>query len=129
MNTPLLTLLFAGVCALLQCLLTVLVILRRAQSGVNLMDGGDKPLLKRIRAHGNFTETVPMALILIGLLELRGLQSTWLWALGICLILGRVLHATSLLTNGAIWSRLAGMVLTLTVLSAGGVLCVGMFLR
>ncbi len=86
-------------------------------------------LLRRIRAHGNFTETVPMALILIAVLELRGLQPTWLWALETCLILGRLLHAVDLLAHGAIWSRLAGMVLMLTVLRVGGLLCVGMFRR
>ncbi len=127
MNTIHLTLLFAGLCALLQCALTVLVIGHRVQVRVNLMEGGDQVLLRRIRAHGNFTETVPMALILMGLLELRGLQSSWLRALGICLLLGRVLHAISLLTNGAMWGRQAGMVLTLNVLSVGGVLSIGTF--
>jgi uncharacterized protein len=126
MNAIHLTMLFAGLCALLQCALTVLVIVRRVQANVTLMDGGDTPLLRRIRAHGNFTETVPLALILLALLELRGLPPTWLWALGSCLLLGRVLHATSLLTNGAKWSRLAGMALTLTVLSVGGFLCIWM---
>ncbi len=127
MNTLHLTLLFAGLCALLQFALTVWVIVRRVQARVDLMDGGDKPLRQRIRAHGNFTETVPMGLILIALLELRGLPPAWLVALGTCLLLGRVLHATSLLTDGAFWSRCAGMVLTLVLLSAGGVLCIGMF--
>jgi uncharacterized membrane protein YecN with MAPEG domain len=39
-----------------------------------------------------------------------------------------VLHAISLLTNGVMWGRLAGMVLTLNVLSVAGVLCIGTFL-
>jgi uncharacterized protein len=124
-----LTLLFAGLCALLQCALTVLVIVRRVQAGVRLQDGGDTLLLHRIRAHGNFTETVPMALILLALLELRGQSPHGLWALGTCLLLGRILHGASLLTDGALWSRLAGMVLTLTVLSVGGVWCLVTFLR
>ena len=127
MNNLHLTLLFAGLCALLQCALTALVVARRLQSRVDLMDGGDAPLQRRIRAHGNFTETAPMALILIGLLELRNVDSGWLWALGICLLLGRVLHAVGLLVNGAKWSRLLGMVLTLTVFSFGGVLCLVTF--
>lgn len=124
-----LTLLFAGLCALLQCALTILVIVRRVQAGVRLTDGGDALLLHRIRAHGNFTETVPIALILLALLELRGQSPDWMWGLGTCLLLGRILHGASLLTNGAMWSRLAGMVLTLTVLSVGGVLCIGTYLR
>lgn len=124
-----LTLLFAGLCALLQCALTILVIVRRVQAGVPLSDGGDSLLLHRIRAHGNFTETAPMALILLGLLELGGQPVHWLWGLGTCLLIGRILHGASLLTDGALWSRLAGMVLTLTVLSVGGLLCIGLFLR
>ncbi len=127
MNTLHLTLLFAGLCALLQCALTALVIRRRVQTGVNLMDGGDDPLLRRIRAHGNLTETAPIALILIALLELRGLEPTWLWALGGCLVLGRVFHAAGLLIGGARPIQLVGVVLTLTALSFGGVLCIGMY--
>ena len=127
MNTIHLTLLFAGLRALLQCALTVLVIVRRVQAKVNLLDGGDTPLLRRIRAHGNFTETAPLALILLALLELRGLPPGWLWTMGSCLLVGRLLHAMSLLTENLMWSRLAGMALALAVLSVGGVLCIGMF--
>ena len=127
MNPIHLTLLFAGLCALLQCALTALVIRRRVQTGVNLMDGGDDPLLRRIRAHGNFTETAPIALILIALLELRGLEPAGLWALGVCLLLGRILHAAGLLARGARWSQLAGAVLTVAVLSLGGLLCIRMY--
>jgi uncharacterized protein len=127
MHTIHLTLLFAGLCALFQCVLTWFVIARRVKCRVSLMDGGDERLLRRIRAHGNFTETVPMALLLIALLEQGGLATKWLWALGISLLLGRVLHATSLLTNGALWSRSGGMVLTLAVTSIAGVLCLEMY--
>jgi uncharacterized protein len=124
-----LTLLFAGLCALMQCLLTALVIARRVQAGVSLMDGGDALLTRRIRAHANFVETVPMALLLMLLLELGGLAATWLWLLGIALLTGRVLHACGLLMRSMAWGRFSGMVLTLVVLSFEAVLCIAMFLR
>jgi uncharacterized protein len=124
-----LTLLFAGLCALMQCWLTALVIARRVQSGINLMDGGDVVLVRRIRAHANFAESVPMALLLMLLLELGGLAATWLWLLGAALVAGRLLHVCGLLVEGMVWSRLGGMVLTLGVLSMEAVLCIGMFLR
>jgi uncharacterized protein len=124
-----LTLLFAGLCALMQCLLTALVIARRVQAGVSLMDGGDALLTRRIRAHANFVETVPMALLLMLLLELGGLAATWLWLLGIALLTGRVLHACGLLMSSMAWGRFSGMVLTLVVLSFEAVLCIAMFLR
>jgi uncharacterized protein len=124
-----LTLLFAGLCALMQCWLTALVIVRRVQSGVSLMDGGDAALTRRIRAHANFAETVPMALVLMLLLEMGGLAATWLWLFGLALITGRVLHVCGLLIPGLRWCRLSGMVLTLGVLSIQAVLCIGLFLR
>jgi uncharacterized protein len=127
MTTVSLTLLFAGCCALLQCALTALVIIRRAQTGIDLMDGGDTQLLRRIRAHGNFSETAPMALLLMGLLEMRGLSNAWLIAFGVTLLLGRILHAQSLLTNNAAWSRRGGMVLTLAVISFEGVFAILVF--
>jgi uncharacterized protein len=94
-----------------------------------LLDGGDEPLLRRIRAHGNFVETAPMALLLLALLELRGLGAAWLWGIGICLVLGRLFHLAGILNKQAMWSRLVGMVLTLCVLSLQGVLCLWLFLR
>jgi uncharacterized protein len=124
-----LTLFFTASCALLQCALTALVILRRAQTGIDLLDGGDQKLLRRIRAHGNFSETAPMALLLMALLEISGLASAWLIAFGITLLLGRILHAQSLLTNNAAWSRRGGMVLTLAVISIEAVCALWLFFR
>lgn len=129
MHTIHLTLLFAGVLALLQCLLTALVITRRAKTGVNLMDGGDKVLLRRIRAHGNFVENVPIALLLMALLEHSGLAQIALLALGSALVIGRVLHAHGLIADYAKASispsktRVIGMALTIAVISIEAVLC------
>lgn len=129
MTTPHWTMFFAGVCALLQCALAALVIMRRAQTGIGFLDGGDAALLHRIRAHGNFAETVPMALLLLALLEMQGLGRMWIISLGAVLLLGRLLHALSLLTNNAAWSRRGGMLLTLNMLSIAAVLCIGLALR
>ena len=123
------TLLFAALCAFLQFGLTALVILRRAQTGVDLLHGGDQSLLRRIRAHGNFSENTPMALLLLALLELSGMATVWLIGLGSALVLGRSLHALALLTNNASWSRRGGMVLTLLVLSLQAVLCLWQFVQ
>ena len=75
------TLLFAGACALLQCGLSALVIAQRMRSRVLFLHGDDTTLLRRMRAHGNFTETVPMALLLMLLLELSGVAAAWLLSL------------------------------------------------
>ncbi|CAM8671371.1 COG3788 Uncharacterized relative of glutathione S-transferase, MAPEG superfamily [Comamonadaceae bacterium] len=129
MNSVAVTLFFAACCALMQCLLTVLVIRRRLKAGVYFLDGGDDPLLRRIRAHGNFAETAPMALLLMALLEFSGLGRVWLIVFGVALLLGRVIHATSLLTNHAAWSRSLGMALTIGVISIEAVCGLWMVFR
>jgi uncharacterized protein len=128
MTMPHLTLLFAGLCALLQTALTALVIRRRTQAGVSLLDGGDRQLIERIRAHGNFVETAPMALLLMALLEMNGLAVSWIWGFGALLVAGRMLHAYGLLSGRGVWPRLLGMSMTLFVISIEGVLCLWMFI-
>ena len=127
MTTVPLTLLFAGCCALVQCALTAWVIRRRAQTGIYFLDGGDEPLMRRVRAHGNFAETAPMALLLMALLEISGLGRAWLITLGVSLLLGRLLHAQSMLNPGPAWRRLGGMGLTLAVISIEAALALWLF--
>jgi uncharacterized protein len=129
MNLPHLSLLFAGLCALIQTALTALVIIRRAQTGIHLRDGGDEGLIRRIRAHANFVETVPLALLMLALLEMDGLAAQWLWAFGLTLVVGRLLHAFGLIARDAAWARLVGMIMTLAVFSLEGALCLLMYVR
>lgn len=70
-----------------------------------------------------------MALLLMGLLELRGLGNHWLIGFGTALLLGRILHAQCLINNNASWGRLGGMVLTMAVISIQGALALWIFLR
>ncbi len=126
---PHISLLFVGLCALLQTGLTALVVARRLKARVNLLDGGDQTLIRRIRAHGNVVETVPMVLLLMSLLEMAGGPSTWIWGIGALLVAGRLLHAVGLLARGAHWARLAGMSMTLAAMSLGGVAGLWQFLR
>jgi uncharacterized membrane protein YecN with MAPEG domain len=46
----------------------------------------------RTRAHANFNEYVPMALILMGLIEMNVGTSRWLWGIGALLVVARVAH-------------------------------------
>lgn len=70
-------------------------------------------LLRRTRIHGNFAEYIPLALILLGMLE--GIQfypSYVVAGFGVSIIAGRFLHWYAL-ANGKVPVRVAGMVLTL----------------
>lgn len=102
---------FAGLFALYFVRLAFDVIRLRKSHRVSLGAGGVSDLEKAIRAHGNFAEYVPLALILIGLLELQGARPVLLLVCGGLLALGRLLHAQAI--KGARFKqRVWGMMLT-----------------
>lgn len=114
MPFPAVTALYAALCALLLLGLTVQVILHRRRSKIGLGDGGDRGLLKAIRAHGNATETIPIQLILLLLLELSGLASAVLHGLGAAILLSRLLHAFGLSrVSGPSPGRMIGMAVSM----------------
>lgn len=91
------------------------VTLRRVAIKASVGDAGDNVLRNRIRAQGNFTEYVPLALLCLALVEGAGTAPATVWALGGVLAMGRVLHAAGMFA-GVIPLRIAGMVLTYAVL-------------
>ena len=93
MPVPEVTILYAGILGIMAIALGATAGIKRAKSGISLGDGGDRELLLRMRRHANFIENVPLALILIGLLEMQGVSSMAIHALGAGLVLGRILHA------------------------------------
>ncbi len=110
---------YAAVLALLFVALAVNVVRTRRRAGVSLGDGGDKLLARRIRAHGNFVKYVPMALILMVMIEERGADAAWVHGLNGALVLGRLMHAFALssLTLRP-FHRTGGLALTLFVIVA-----------
>ena len=86
------TLLFAAIFGILHVFFTLRVGGYRFRSGISLGDGGDKELLNRIRAHGNFTENVPIALLLLLLVDLNGASDNTIMILGSILLVSRILH-------------------------------------
>lgn len=65
----------------------------RIAKKINLGDSGDEDMIASVRAHGNFSETVP--LMLLGLIALAMLSAP-VWALHLVgggLVIGRLLHA------------------------------------
>ena len=114
---PWITLLFAALHALLLLVLLARISRHRHGHRIGFGDGGDALLARKIRVHGNFIEHVPMALLLLALLELCGLAAPWLWAFGATLLLARVLHAIGLSRSaGASFGRFWGTALTWLVL-------------
>lgn len=75
---------------------------------------GDRPDLARaVRAHGNAVENIPIALLLLALLEIQGGHVAALHAAGATTLLGRALHAWGLSrSQGAAAARVWGTGLT-----------------
>ena len=114
MITPL----YAGLFGLMHCALICYVVFGRWRYQVSLGDGGEKMLRRRIRAHGNFIENVPIALILLFLVEKQGLGTIWLHSAGGLLLLGRLLHVLGLAQKrSANRTRQVAMVLTMSVIT------------
>jgi uncharacterized membrane protein YecN with MAPEG domain len=92
--------LYVALAALLVVVLSARVVLGRRSLGVSLGDGGQKELLKRIRAQANAIEYLPLALLLLISLEWNQTLPVILHAFGIVLILARVAHAWGLSVSG-----------------------------
>ena len=94
---------------------TLRVGLYRVKNNISIGDGQDDELIKRNRGQGNFIETVPLAVMLILLMELLGASSTWLHALGVLLVGGRLLHYLGITGLGPFLCRPIGMFATMTI--------------
>ena len=93
----------AAVFGLLHVFFTLRVGNYRFKSKISLGDGGDHELRNRVRAHGNFIENVPIALLLILLNDLDGAQDSSLAVMGSILLASRLTHYLTIVTNRLPW--------------------------
>jgi uncharacterized membrane protein YecN with MAPEG domain len=93
---PTITALYAGLLGLVSMAIAFKAGSLRGKKNIPLGDGGDRELLLAMRRHSNFVEYVPLALILIGLLELNHVRPTALHTLGAALVIARVSHAVGM---------------------------------
>lgn len=107
--------------------LTVRVIMIRRRDGIVLGDNDDRVMTKAIRGQANASEQIPVALILIGLIEIQGGGSAILAVLATIFSIGRLLHGVYFAVHGTNWRlRLSGMFLTL--LAQAGLLIMLLFI-
>jgi uncharacterized membrane protein YecN with MAPEG domain len=117
--------LYAAIAALFVVIVGFRVTLRRRAIKVGIGNGGDSILAQRIRVHANAVEYLPIALILLLILELNQTEPLLLHVFGILLLLGRVLHAWGLsMSPGVTPGRGSGMVLTWGTIAAMAVLLI-----
>ena len=119
---------YAAIAVLFFVFLSARVIGARRTAKVSLGDGGNKTLRRRLRAHGNFAEYVPFAIILMGLAESQAAPDWTLHALGCLLFIGRILHAYSVSSEPEpLQLRVVGMGITFATLVSAALLNLGLF--
>lgn len=90
----------------------------RMANKIDVGDGGNDLMIRRMRAHANFIEQTPLILIGIGLVELAGKGGAWLAPAGAVFMIGRVCHAIGMDGNfkaGRPIGMLSGMLLSLAL--------------
>jgi len=102
---------------LLMVTLAMLVVHHRIANQVALGGAGIEPLERAIRAHANLVEYAPLALILLALLELNGLEAWQLWTLGGAFSVARLLHAHGILST-TLATRSSGALFTMILMVA-----------
>jgi uncharacterized membrane protein YecN with MAPEG domain len=117
------TSLYASLLGLLLVVLSARVAQARLAHEVSLGDGGHEDLLVAQRGQGNFIEYVPLALILIGLVELNGSPAWVVHALGGTLVLARIAHPFGLAPAFSLRApRAVGSIATWIVIAAASVI-------
>ena len=106
----------------MQVIFAVLVIQSLRKSQMPLSTDAAPGLERPVRAHTNFTEVTPTLLVSLLIRELVDSYLWWVAILGVNFIVGRILHAESLMVteskSGTYRLRVLGMVLTLGAPSA-----------
>jgi uncharacterized membrane protein YecN with MAPEG domain len=117
------TSLYAALLALLVVALAFRVGVARRARRIGHGDGGSESLQRRIRAHGNAVEYIPLGLLLLLLLELAGYAAPTLHVLGGLLLVARVAHALGLSKSlGVTPGRFFGILATWLMLTLAAVL-------
>ena len=120
---------YAGILGLWLVYLVADVVRQRFKQKVGLGHGGKAALMKKIRVHGNFIETVPYVLIIMFLLEAQDYADWLLHVFGGGLVLSRVLHWYGISgSTGTSFGRAAGTAIMLMLIIIGSLILMAEFL-
>ena len=90
------TALYAGILAIIAVYLGSIPGRMRGRMKISVGDGGYPDMVLAMRRHANFVEWVPLAIILIGLLEFNGAPKLAIHGFGVALVAFRICHAVGL---------------------------------
>lgn len=110
------TAVYASALALFVAALALFVVRQRNKYAVGIGHGDVKEVERAVRVHANAVEYVPLAVVMLALLELDGAPGPWVHAFGATLLVARVLHAIGLgRSSGRSFGRFWGTTLTIVV--------------
>lgn len=119
---------YAALLGLMFVFLSAYVIKGRFKYGVAIGDGGSQPMLQRIRMHANFAEYVPIALLLLLMVDFYRYGPLLVHILGATLVVARIFHAWGLNgSSGTSKGRVIGASLTLLVIAICALLLIWRF--
>ena len=114
---------YAALLAVLFVYLSIRVINIRRVVRIGIGSSGNPALARAMRVQANFAEYVPFALLLLMMLELKGLMPLLLHGLGAALLVGRCAHAYGVSNEPEDFRfRVTGMMLTFAVILLAAVL-------
>jgi len=90
------TALYAGILALVALYLGSIPGRMRGRLKISVGDGGYPDMVLAMRRHANFAEWVPLAIILIAMLEINGAPKMAIHSFGAALVAFRICHAVGL---------------------------------
>lgn len=120
---------YAAIFALIFVVLSIRTLRFRHRFSVAIGSGDEPALARAVRAHANFAEYVPIALILILMLELQRPGSIAIHGLAGVLLIGRCAHAYGISqVKEDFRFRVAGMALTFTAIIATALLILASYI-
>lgn len=98
---------YAAAIAILMAVLSTRVGILRGKHAVALGTGEVRSLSLGIRRFGNLAEYAAMAIVILLLLEIRGLPALWLHGYGIALLICRLIHPVILFDDmsAPLWKK------------------------
>ena len=124
------TMLYAGLCAILVVLLGLRVVRFRFVHRIGIGDGGNPDLQRRVRVHANAIENLPLALLLLGGMELNGYPAPIIHGFGATLFFSRTAHAWGLShSSGTSRGRFLGTLFTWLLMLAMALFAIAGFVQ
>ena len=123
------TALYTSVLAFMFLVLSYNVIFMRYKHKISVGDGGNEEMKKYLQARANFVDYVPLALVMLLLLESMGTSAVIIHGMGTAIVFSRLLQGWGLsMSSGSSFGRITGALIMHSVLIVGALGCLSHFI-